>query len=159
MAVDVESLYRKYGPFVLRRCRAMLHDEEQALEVMQDVFLQILRRADTLEDRGLGGLLATTSTNLCLNRLRSGRRRPSTPNTEYIERVAAAGHEMDQVEARSLLNRVFKREPKTQVVALLHYGDGLTLEQTATATGLSLSGVRFRLRKLKHVLEELGSNA
>ncbi|MBV1857592.1 MAG: RNA polymerase sigma factor [Nannocystaceae bacterium] len=155
MAVDVENLYRQYGPFVLRRCRKMLGDEQQALETMQDVFLQILRRKDTLDEHALGGLLTTTATNLCLNRLRSRHRKPSDPNTEHVERIAAATQEIARAEARSLLSRALGREPKTAVVAVLHYHDGFTLEQTAQATGLSVSGVRFRLRKLKGVLQEL----
>ena len=31
MAVDVEALYRKYGPMVLRRCRHLLRDEEMTM--------------------------------------------------------------------------------------------------------------------------------
>ena len=34
-------------------------------------------------------------------------------------------------------------------MAVLHYVDGLTLEQVAAETGLSVSGVRKRLRKLR----------
>ncbi len=133
----------------------MLRDEQQALEAMQDVFLQILKRKDTLDEKSRAGLLLTTATNLCLNRLRSRRRKPSTPDTDQIERIAAATREIDQAEARSLLSRALRREPSTATVAVLHLHDGLTLEQTARATGLSVSGVRFRLRKLKHVVEEL----
>ena len=44
MAVDVEELYRRYGPMVVRRCREMLKDEEKAMEAAQDVFVQVLRR-------------------------------------------------------------------------------------------------------------------
>jgi RNA polymerase sigma-70 factor (ECF subfamily) len=39
-------------------------------------------------------------------------------------------------------------------MAVLHYVDGLTLEQAASETGLSVSGVRKRLRRLRHALKE-----
>ena len=133
----------------------MLGDEQQALETMQDVFLQILRRKDSLDDHAVAGLLTTTATRLSLNRIRSRHRRPAQPDTEHVERIAAATRSVDQAEARSLLGRALGREPNTAVVAVLHFHDGLTLEQTAKATGLSVSGVRFRLRKLKSVLTEL----
>ena len=42
MAIDVEAAYRRYGPMVLRRCRQMLRDEQQATDAMQDVFVQLL---------------------------------------------------------------------------------------------------------------------
>ena len=57
MAIDVESLYRRYGPMVLRRCRKMLPDEQLALDAMQDTFVQVLRRQDDLDDRGSSSLL------------------------------------------------------------------------------------------------------
>ena len=48
------------------------------------------------------------------------------------------------------------REPdSTGTIAVLHLHDGLTLEQTAEAVGMSVSGVRKRLRKLKVALADL----
>ena len=39
--LNFSELYQKYGPMVLRRCRFMLHDEDLALDAMQDVFIKI----------------------------------------------------------------------------------------------------------------------
>jgi RNA polymerase sigma-70 factor (ECF subfamily) len=41
-------------------------------------------------------------------------------------------------------------------MAVLHYVDGLTLEQVAAETGLSVSGVRKRLKKLRQTLTGIG---
>ena len=30
--MDVDTLYRRYGPMVMRRCRQLLRDEDQALD-------------------------------------------------------------------------------------------------------------------------------
>ena len=40
-------------------------------------------------------------------------------------------------------------------MAVLHYVDGMTLEETAEAVGLSVSGVRKRLRSLKSKVKEV----
>jgi hypothetical protein len=32
VAIDVENLYTRYGPMVLRRCRAMLRHEDEAAD-------------------------------------------------------------------------------------------------------------------------------
>jgi hypothetical protein len=48
---DVEDLWNRYAPLVLRRCRQLLRDEQEALDVCQDVFVQLLRRRDTLDIR------------------------------------------------------------------------------------------------------------
>ena len=156
MAVDVESLYRRYGPMVLRRCRKMLVDPQMAQDAMHDVFVQIVRRQQTLEDRGTSSLLYRTATNVCLNRLRSQRRKPSEPDSDLLSRIASATEEAERGEARSILGRLFSREPgSTATIAVLHLCDGLTLEETAQEVGMSVSGVRKRLRKLKATLEAM----
>ena len=156
MAIDVEDAYRRYGPMVLRRCRHMLRDEQQATDAMQDVFVQLLRNQDRLEDRGLSSLLYRIATNVCLNKIRSRKRRPEDAASELLGRIADAGSEDDQLEARSMLDRVLGREPvSTTTIAVLHLHDGMTLQEVADAVGLSVSGVRKRLRKLKASLNEL----
>ncbi len=47
--MNVEFLYRKYGPMVLRRCRRLLRDEDLALDAMQDVFVRVLQRRGRLK--------------------------------------------------------------------------------------------------------------
>lgn len=156
MGVDVEALYRRYGPMVLRRCRSMLADEQQALDAMQDVFVRVLRRKDDLDDRGCSSLLFRVATNVCLNKLRHRKRKPSDPATDLLTQIAAAGEELERSHARSLLARALGREPESSaLIAVLHLHDGWTLEETAEAVNMSVSGVRKRLRKLKAMLAEL----
>jgi RNA polymerase sigma factor (sigma-70 family) len=156
MGIDVEALYRRYGPMVVRRCRRLLGDPDAAEDAMHDVFVQIHRRHTTLEDRGLSSLLYRTATNVCLNRLRSQRRRPTDPADDLLLRIAALDDTAAQADARSLLDRVLRREPESSAtIAVLHLHDGLTLEETAEIVGLSVSGVRKRLRRLKAVLGEV----
>lgn len=162
MAVDVEALYRQYGPMVLRRCRRLLNNEGKALDAMQDTFVEILRRQDRLNDEAPAGLLLKTATNVCLNRLRSDRRRPEhelDPDAILLDRISAIG-DQGSPESRSLgrriLGRLFRDTPEsTQIIAVLHYLDRLTLEEVASEVGLSVSGVRKRLRNLRTRLPEL----
>jgi RNA polymerase sigma-70 factor (ECF subfamily) len=156
MAIDVEAAYRRYGPMVLRRCRQMLRDEQQATDAMQDVFVQLLRNRDRLEDRGMSSLLYRIATNVCLNKIRSSDRRPEDAQSDLLVRIAGASGDEARSEARSVLDRVLGREPvSTTTIAVLHLHDGMTLQEVADAVGLSVSGVRKRLRKLKATLEEL----
>ncbi|MEL6346073.1 MAG: RNA polymerase sigma factor [Myxococcota bacterium] len=155
MAVDVEGLYRQYGPMVLRRCRQLLKNEEAAAEAMQETFIKVLRRRDTLEVKFPSSLLYRIATNTCLNRIRSKSRRPEDADDELLVRIAAAP-EPDVVEARDLLRIIFAQEkPSTRTIAVLHLVDGLTLQEVADEVGLSVSGVRKRLRVLKKHVQEL----
>ena len=155
-AFDVTALNLRYGPMVLRRCRQLLRNEDEALDACQDVFLRVLERHDRLEARYPSSLLYRVATNVCLNRIRDRRRRPDTVDDERLLRIAAAGEAGAGAEARLLLERLFRRQPESsRTIAVLHHVDGLTLDEVAEETGLSVSGVRKRLRRLRHTLMEI----
>lgn len=155
MAIDVEGYFRQYGPMVLRRCRRLLRDEEVAIDAMQDTFVQLLRYQDRLRHEAPSRLLYRMATNVCLNRIRSRGRRPEDPDDALVAAIAVIDEEPAHL-ARSLLERLFDREqPSTRVIAVLHLLDGLTLEEVAEQVGLSVSGVRKRLRPLRSKLEKL----
>lgn len=156
MALDVAACYRRYGPMVVRRCRRLLGDEELAWEAAQDTFVALLRHEPRLQDRGLSSLLYRMATNVCLNRLRSHRRRPEVPDSALLQRIATVCEPSGRAEARSLLQRLFATEPVSSgTIAVLYLVDGLTHAEVAREVGLSVSGVRKRLRTLKARLEQI----
>ena len=56
------------------------------------------------------------------------------------------------LEAQETLDQIFALEDeKTRTIAWLHYVDRLTLEETAAQAGMSVSGIRKRLRKLQKI--------
>lgn len=156
MGIDVEDYYRRYGPQVLRRCRYLLRNEDKAVDTMHDVFVELLERQDRLAHVAPSSLLHQIATHLCLNRLRGERRRPEDAEDERVLRIAAA----EDVEGRTLAQRalaaLFGRAPaSSRDIAVLHFVDGMTLEQTAREVGMSVSGVRKRLRGLNQTLGQL----
>mgnify|MGYP002830669858 CR=1 FL=1 len=82
--MDVEELYQRYGPMVMRRCRQLLKEVNEALDATQDVFVQILKRRDRLEMTYPSSLLYRIATNQCLNRIRDGQRRATMPGAKYL---------------------------------------------------------------------------
>jgi RNA polymerase sigma-70 factor, ECF subfamily len=150
VAVDVEQFYRKYGPMVLRRCRTLLRDEDAALDATQDVFVQVLRRQESLHDTAPSSLLYRIATNVCLNIIRKNKRAPANVDDEIISRIAGSDKVEDRVVTGHFLDQVFESQKEgTREIAVYHYVDGMTLEETADLSGLSVSGVRKRLRTLK----------
>lgn len=144
--IDIEALYARYGPMVLRRCRQLLRDEQEALDVAQDVFVRVLRRRQSLTARYPSSLLFRIATNLCLNRIRDRRLWPDLPGDDFLTSVARR----DDLDAPLLLERLFRRHPEsTRTMAVMHWLDGMTLDEVARDCGLSVSGVRKRLRALR----------
>ncbi len=150
MAVDVENLYSTYGPMVLRRCRSLLRDEEAAMDAMQDTFIQVLRKKKELDARAPSSLLYTIATNICLNAMRKNKRTPFLMDDEVLSQVAGSDDPESLALTSHFLDRLFRTEKEsTRTIAVMHYVDRLTLEETAEKVGLSVSGVRKRLRSLR----------
>ncbi len=162
-ALDVGALCRRYAPMVLRRCRWMLRDEGEAMDACQDVFVRVMERRERLNGQYPSSLLFRMATNVCLNRIRDRRRRPeghaigaSEDASSLLEQIACAGEPMGQSNARLLLDRLFGRHPESsRTMAVLHYVDGMTLEDVAAETGMSVSGVRKRLQRLRKMLKAM----
>ncbi len=149
MALDVEGLYLRYGPAVLRRCRSILRDPSAAEDVAQEVFVSALRFEARLRDEAPGALLLRIATNLSLNRLRGERRRPEDADPDVALRIARASDDdgasaESRAVARNLLARLFRPDDplaaSTQTLAFMHLVDGMTLDEVAREARLSVSG-------------------
>jgi RNA polymerase sigma-70 factor, ECF subfamily len=150
LATDFEELYVQYGSMVMRRCRQLLRNEEQALDAMQDVFVKVLRKGTQWKMKSPPNLLYTMATNHCLNIMNREKKMSGDPSVLEFEPGRESTEE--KVLDRMFLDMVFETQKEsTRTIAYLHYRDGLTLEETAHVVGLSVSGVRRRLRKLREV--------
>ena len=153
-ALDVEALSRRYGAMVIRRCRRLLGNEDEALDACQDVFVHLVEQRERLTGEYPSSLLYRIATNVCLNRIRDRARHPTTPDEALSASIASLDTGAGS-DARLLLDWLFGRHPEsTRTIAVLHYVDGLTYEEVARETRLSVSGVRKRLRKLRQTLME-----
>jgi RNA polymerase sigma-70 factor (ECF subfamily) len=144
--IDIEQLYRRYSPMVLRRCRSMLGHSDEAEDAAQEVFLKVIRAHDRLHGRYPSSLLYRIATNTCLNMLRSSRRRRAVADSELLEGIAARDELEERVLDRALASRLLSGESaSTMRIVQLHYGEDRSLQETAAEVGLSVSGVRKRL--------------
>lgn len=150
------KLYEAYAPMVYRRCVFLLKDEDETKDMLQNVFLRIYERLDSLDLAQPSSLLWNTATRLCLNRIRDKKRRGLDVDTSDLLLSIACAEEDGGREAGGILARIFSKEQEsTRTIAVLHYVDGMTLEETAETVGLSVSGVRKRLRTLQAKVKNL----
>jgi RNA polymerase sigma-70 factor (ECF subfamily) len=149
MAIDIKAWYEKYGPMVFRRCKGILHSEEDALDALHDVFVQLMRAK--LDGRYPSSLLYTMATNTCLNKLRWKKRHGeySIDADEYFE-IQGKYDGFEKAEARMLIEDIFQTESEAvRAVCYMYYADNMTLKEIGEAVGCSISGVRKRLLAFK----------
>jgi RNA polymerase sigma-70 factor (ECF subfamily) len=152
MEINIEEYYTRYGPMVLRRCRQLLRDEEKALDAMQEVFTKLMISKKRLRGIYPSSLLFRISTNVCLNMIRDQRshRSITISSKDLLTQLASYDEEENRLIVRDMLDRLFRKERQsTREIATLHFVDGMTLQEVADEVGLSLSGVRKRIRELK----------
>lgn len=153
---DVEAWYRRYGPMVYRRCLALLRDEAQAEEAMQDVFVNVWKQAERVIDMAPSSYLYQAATRVSLNIMRTRGRRPDVAEYDVADVIAEQTSAEKLSSTRQALARLFRKQKiGTDVIAVLHYVDGMTLDEVAHEVGLSASGVRKRLKELDMHFQQL----
>ena len=157
MEINIEDYYVRYGPMVLRRCRQMLKNEENAMDAMHDVFTKLLLYRERLKGIYPSSLLFRISTNVCLNMIRDQRSHHSIHEENILTRIAFFDEREERFIINDLLGRIFKKKEKksTRVIAAMHFVDGMTLKEVAAEVGLSLSGVRKRIKGLLECAKQI----
>lgn len=153
--VALEGLYRQHGHVVLRRARALLVEEEDARDVVQEVFMSLLARPEQF-----GGLSAITTwlysvtTHACLARLRSRRTRERLLR-ERPAAIPPAAASADG-ESATLVRQLMVRLPEELAVVAVHYYlDEMTQQEIADQIGGSRRRVGDLLRQIEDVVGKM----
>lgn len=148
--INIEEFYLRYGPMVLRRCLQLLRDEEKAKDATQEVFAKLLLNKKELKNKYPSSLLFRISTNTCLNMLRKHRSSDLLDSDTTLKNAVAYDEAENKVVLQDLLRKIFRKEkPSTREIVIMHFIDGMTLQEVAGEIGLSVSGVRRRIREFR----------
>jgi len=159
------GIYDRYRLILFGLILRILHSREEAEDVLQEVFLQVWRRAaDFDEARGRAFTwLVTVARSRALDRLRAlGSRARLAEAAPVPQQVGDAAEEAFQSEQAEVVRRALAQIPADQRQALLlAYFEGLTQMEIAARLGAPLGTVKTRMRagmiRLRKILQELGS--
>lgn len=159
------AIYDRYRVILFGLLIRILNSREEAEDVLQEVFLQVWRRAaDFDENRGRPFTwLVTLARSRGIDRLRSlaARERVAIAGSrEPSEEVSDAVTDAFKSEQRQLVLTALEQLPDEQKRALvLAYFDGLTQSEIARKLGAPLGTVKTRMRAgLIKLRELLGNN-
>ena len=155
-AAAFRSLVDRHLSGVLAVARRMLRDEAEAEDVAQEALLRLWRSADGIEvgPHGVKPWLRRVVSNLCVDRMRSGKR--LTVVEEVPERAEPASQQV-QLEADEVSQRVdaaLKELPDRQRMALtlFHY-EGLSQIEVGRIMGISDEAVESLLARARRNLK------
>jgi len=148
---EVADIFRRHGHLLLRRCRFLMRDPAAAEDVLQEVFVKIMRHgaAYRVADSKLRWLYRVAD-NCCFDALKKRRDRP--PPLALAEDLEPRTH--PAIDERLRVARALDHLPdRERQVAVLAFVDGLTQDQIATEIGWSRQTIN---RKLKEIRDRLG---
>jgi RNA polymerase sigma-70 factor (ECF subfamily) len=158
------ALYDRYRLILFGLLVRILNSREEAEDVLQEVFLQVWRRAgDFDEERGRPFTwLVTLARSRAIDRLRvlaSRQRLADSAALEVTGEASDAVADTLHAEQREIVARALATLPEEQRRTLkLAYFEGLTQSEIATQLGTPLGTVKTRMRtgmmKLRELLGE-----
>lgn len=159
--VALAQLYDRYRAILFGLLMRILNNREEAEDVLQEVFLQVWRKAaDFDESRGRPFTwLVTLARSRGIDRLRTlaARERVTEAGArEPSEEISDAATDAFKSEQRGLVNNALAKLPDEQKrPIMLAYFEGLTQSEIATSLGAPLGTVKTRMRTGMIRLREL----
>lgn len=159
----VSAVYDRYFPEVFRYVRYRLGDESLAEDLASDVFIRLLEavRAGRGPRENLRGWLLGTASHLVADHLRRRYRHSVEPLSESLASgiPAPAEYVEEQEHKRSLRAALLRLTAEQQHVLALRFGQGFSIQETATAMKKNINAVKqLQLRALATLNREMVRN-
>jgi RNA polymerase sigma-70 factor (ECF subfamily) len=158
-----EAFFARHRGLIQRTAFALTGDTQAAEEVLQDTFIRAYRhRASLRTDVSPVPWLYRVALNLCYSRL-ARRRLSLEPISDATQELRDHAPEPLELVEREELRRSIRRgvaalPEKHQLVIVLYYLQGLSLQETAETLGIRLGTAKSRIHYALHALREhLGS--
>ena len=162
---ELERVYRDHARLVYRTAWGILGGREDAEDVLQSVFLALLRR-ESLPDlqQNPGAYLYRAAVTTSLDVLKAKRRRPTLVDDARLEAAAAdSGPSFDEELYERLYSAIGQLPADASSVLVLRYMHDKSLAEIARELGLSRTAVAVRLfrsrARLKALLRETPENS
>src|SRR6476620_4227050 len=152
------ELYSRYGPALLRKAERMLQDRDEAKDLVQGLFLELLSRPETPADLPY---LYRAITHRCLNHLRDRRNQGrllagADETLRGPARTRLDEHVVDRQLLASLADRI---DAQAWEILVYHFVDDLTQDEIAGLIGTSRKTVVRRLQVIREEARRLAETA
>jgi RNA polymerase sigma-70 factor, ECF subfamily len=153
-----EKLFRDHYKILCRFARGYIHDFESAEEIVQDVFVNLWQKKDTIiQERQVKSYLFTSVKNRCLNFIRDNKKFRSFYLDVEVE-LEIPVNEKDYFSEAYVENKVKqalnKLPEKCRKVFELSRFDEMKYKDVAETLGISIKTVEAQISKALKILKE-----
>lgn len=149
-----EGLYRTHAAAVLALCRRMVHDDIDARELLQDVFVRAWERLISFKGQSaFGTWLHRLAVNVVLERLRSAKRDAGRHVSDEDEEAFGGQSTSGDLETRMDIETALATlPPGARTVFVLHDMEGYSHDEIAQMTGIAAGTARAQLWRARRAL-------
>jgi len=152
---EFEALFHEHSEFVYRTAYRVTGSAEDAEDVMQTLFLKLLRSRDAKSAQSLKAYLYRATVNTALNMVRTRKHQELTDRNELLESGVSSPHPDREAHIQECLRMALAElKPRAAEIFILRYVHGYSDAEIGELLGtsrgtiaISLFRTRARLRK------------
>ncbi len=155
-----QKIFEKYRRVLFAYVRGILHDDALAEDCVQDVFLELARKADSIDiKRGVKGWLFRVGRNRAIDRIR---KRSREIQSESLVHAEESGQRPDdgliaEEASQDLMRPIESLNEAEQDIVMMRFFGGLTFAEAEVATGIPLNTLIWRCRRaLEKLRKKIG---
>ncbi|MBR1428192.1 MAG: sigma-70 family RNA polymerase sigma factor [Prevotella sp.] len=148
----IELLFRKHYGRMLLTARTLLRNQEEAEDVVGDVFETLMYSQQELDMNHVESFLLVSVRNTCLNRIRHRMAAERARQQQPQEAVEEAYAELPLDDILDYIANELK--PQTKQVMMLRYNEGKKYADIASDLGISRVAVYKHLNKALKILKK-----
>jgi RNA polymerase sigma-70 factor (ECF subfamily) len=154
---DFEGIYREYAPMVYRTARAVTGNAEDAEDVLQTIFLRLIRTEYSGQlQKNPRAYLYRAAVNLSLDHLRARQRRTFTHEVEHLETPAGNPNAVFDDDLLVRLNEALTDlNPEATHILVLRYVHNHSDAEISKLLGTSRGAIAVRLVRLRARLKKV----
>lgn len=150
----IRYILETYSASIIRLCYTYVKNQEDAEDIAQDVFLELMRRGQPFEDAEYEkAWLMRTAVNKCKNLLKSSRVKRTVPlEDEYTDNES---NPENNNEDNTVRDAVLKLPEKYRTVVHMYYFSEMSIKEIAVVTGVNTATVGTRLARGREQLKKI----
>jgi RNA polymerase sigma-70 factor (ECF subfamily) len=157
----IGAIYDKYFPEVYRYILYRLNDQNTAEDIASDVFVRLLQAVQNKRgpDTNIKAWLLSTASHIVTDHIRKRYRQPTeTLPEDFVDPASRPSDEFDRREEARNFQQAFNRlTSEQQHVLSLRFGDGYSLDETASLLNKKVNAVKaLQFRALAALQRNIG---
>ena len=154
---EIDRLINQYGNSVLRMSYIILKDYDLAQDVVQDTFIQVIKKYNTLKNKeSEKAWIMKIATNQCKNQLRS----------QWFKKIISYEEEQElenkttemEIKEDRILKYIYELKEKYKEVILLYYYQEMSIKEIASALEKKESNIQQLLKRAREQLKRRMEN-